>query len=259
MALFPVLVLFIILAFSLEKNTIGTTNTVERNQQLAMRGLFACYIVFSHMYRNSDVFDNSMASTFLSVVSPSLLCIFFYYSGYGVMYKYIKNGVTSFRECLSTWICKLIIPATLAFVAKMVLDTITNSHVQLSPIVVINELGGWFLKTLIILQLIFWIISNIIKREEYFVFALFCAIAIAVAVMRLIGLQSYYYIDCFAFVFGAASCIYSKQWFKLVSNRVIIASCGIFTILMGGGYTYSVTKWSSSIENGNWIDSRIYQ
>ena len=106
MAFFPIILLFVVLVLSLGENTIGESNTNERNQQLAMRGLFACYIIFSHMYRNSDVFDNSMASTFISIVSPSLLCIFFFYSGYGAMYKYAKKGTVAFCDCLSTWIRK---------------------------------------------------------------------------------------------------------------------------------------------------------
>lgn len=259
MDFFPIILLFVVLVFSLEKNTIGETNTNERNQQLAMRGLFACYIIFSHMYRNSDVFDNNKASTFISIVSPSLLCMFFFYSGYGAMYKYVKKGTVAFCECFATWVKKLIIPAAVAFIAATVLEYITTGSIKpLDLFSVINELGGWFLKTLIILQFVFWFNSKIVRKEKYFVLTLLVMTTVAIAAMRLMGLQSYYYIDCFAFVFGAASYMYSRQCSVLISNAVIVVISGIFTIFMGGGYTYSSSKGYPSIETGHWLDSRVH-
>lgn len=81
---------------------------------------------------------------------------------------------------------------------------------------------------------------------------------VAIAAMRLMGLQSYYYIDCFAFVFGAASYMYSRQCSVLISNAVIVVISGIFAIFMGGGYTYSSSKGYPSIETGHWLDSRVH-
>lgn len=65
---------------------------------------------------------------------------------------------------------------------------------------------------------------------------------VAIAAMRLMGLQSYYYIDCFAFVFGAASYMYSRQCSVLISNAVIVVISGIFAIFMGGGIPILLQK-----------------
>lgn len=110
----------------------------------------------------------------------------------------------------------------------------TGSFDQLNLFSVINELGGWFLKTLIILQFVFGISSKIARKKEYFLITLSVMTTVAIVAMRLIGLQSYYYIDCFAFVFGSASYMYSRQYSMLISNAVIVVLSGLFTIFMGG-------------------------
>lgn len=235
MLLFPIVILLILLMLSLEKNMVGVNNTGERKQQLAVRGIFAVYIIFSHMYRNSNVFDNSIGSTIISIISPSLLCLFFFYSGYGAMYKYERNGSTSFREALISWVKKLITPAVLAFVVAYVLEyTVSGSVKPLSVSTILNELGGWFLKTMLVLQAVFWICSKFATKIQYFIIGLLVSTIMVIVAMRIVGLQSYYYIDCFAFVFGAISCAYPKAWNKLVTSKSVVVFSGLFTIFMGG-------------------------
>lgn len=84
--------LFLILISFDKSGCIDCANSYDRVQQLSMRGVCAVIIVFSHMYRNTQMYSNPIASGIVSVFSPSLLCIFFFYSGFATMYKYRIRG-----------------------------------------------------------------------------------------------------------------------------------------------------------------------
>lgn len=89
------LVFFVVLVFlSFEKKELNNdcSNSYDRYQQLSMRGICAMIIVLSHMYRNTQIYNDQLAAGIVSLISPSLLCMFFFYAGFAVMYKYENRG-----------------------------------------------------------------------------------------------------------------------------------------------------------------------
>lgn len=53
-------------------------------------------------------------------------------------------------------------------------------------------------------------------------------------VMKGIGLESFYYIDCLAFSLGAYSCVHEASWKRILSNPLIYIMCTCFTLVIGG-------------------------
>ena len=202
-----------------------------------MRGICATFIVFSHMYRNTQIYNNQLVAGIVSLISPSLLCMFFFYAGFAVMYKYKKlGGGQRLYKCLISWNKSVIIPAAVALILSYVQGHIWGITEEERTIgIIFNELGGWFLKTYIILQVLFWISSLLVETNKQLLVLLNILIVASMILMRIVNLQSYYYIDCLAFGLGAFSCVYDNIWKKIIGKKISFYSCVCLTVLIGGG------------------------
>lgn len=54
----------------------------NKDSQLAIRGMFVLLIIFSHMFRNTENYSDQLSASILHFLVASIVCIFFFYSGY---------------------------------------------------------------------------------------------------------------------------------------------------------------------------------
>ncbi len=232
LAIIPIMVMFL-LHISTEKMIAPNyDNSTDRGQQQSIRGLCTIFIMLSHMLCNYAYFSNAAANAVLRTIFPSLVGMFFFYSGYGLMFKYKKgqNVIVSMIKGLVLKLAPAIIitymlqkALEICFVGKSALDTISI------------PLGGWFTKTLFFLYFVFAIAQYISKNENVLLIVVCGCVAGFAVCGRYFGISPVYYLDCPAFLIGVAFRIYEKYLREIVSHKAVLAGASIVTILSGGG------------------------
>lgn len=155
----------VILFLSIEKNEPQLlTNGNTRNQQISVRGIFALLIILCHMFNNTGIYDSPYASKIINLVFPSIVAIFFFYSGYGLTFQFRIDTAYDFQKKIVKNTIKLFLPATIAF---LIAELTAAEKFQYSSIWdVLSNIGGWFPKTLLYLYFLFFLVAYFAKSKS---------------------------------------------------------------------------------------------
>lgn len=230
-----ILALLIFLSIS-KVSTPSYENSNDRNQQIAMRGVYTVLIIFCHMYKNRVGYQLDIASDILKIIAPTVVGIFFFYSGYGLSVQFNKNNNFSLTSKLTKSIIKLLIPAIIVYLVHVGITMIFNiingieiySNID-SPI----NIGGWFVKSLLICYWLFYILAYFIKNKRVLFAANVGMALLGIIICKLGNVPSTYYIDVFTFILGIFAGFFSTAWKKLVSSRMLYVVSIVMSLVSG--------------------------
>ena len=101
-----ILVLIIILLFGIEiGNTFENEGYLSKNHTLCCKGLLSLLIIFCHIQYNRIYLEQLRIFNY---AGNFIVSIFFFYSGYGVMFSYIAKGIEYKRAFFRRRILKIL-------------------------------------------------------------------------------------------------------------------------------------------------------
>lgn len=202
----------------------------NKDSQLAIRGLFVLLIIFSHMFRNTENYSDQLSASILHFLFPSIVCIFFFYSGYGLMFSFMKGKQKTIHSQMAHYLKKLGIPALIAY-----LITVFIAFFSKNKIPAISSIGGWFAQVLLLLYISYAIFSCIVDSAMKLLVLETVFVVGFTFGAKILGVSSFVYIDLPAFLFGMLVKLDEDRFRKFFQKKsILIAS----VILTGGGGGY---------------------
>ena len=203
-------------------------NSCNRDSQLAIRGLFVLIIILSHMFRNVVTYNDLVADSVLHFFFPSIVCIFFFYSGYGLMFNFMKGKQKTCMSQVAHYLKKLGVPALITY-----LITIFIAFFSKQEIPAISSIGGWFAQVLLMLYVSYAIFSHfadspfkLLVLETVFVGAFTVG-------AKILGISSFVFIDLPAFLFGMLVRLDESRFQKLFAKNWFFFASVMLTLLCG--------------------------
>lgn len=210
-----------------------TNDYLSKEQITSVKGIFACIIFFSHLRQYLDFVNefDIVYSIILSYIGQLMVAIFFFYSGYGIIYSYNtkKNYMETFlvNRILKTWIHFAI--AILCFI-------VVNFTIKIDyPVQTIllsftgwEEIGNsnWFIFDILILYIATMVSFIILKYAKVGKDKINLALIILVSLCTcLIGIvlhyykKSWWYNTLFCFPYGMIYYFVKNKVEILLSNR----------------------------------------
>ena len=231
--LFFLIVTFIMLFLSVEYHwtSYEYEKSTNRDNQITMRGVFVIVIIVSHMFRNNTSYTDLFSTSVLHFFFPSIVCIFFYYSGYGLMCNFLnKKEQATVIGHITKYFKKLVIPAMIVYLLCIIVAIFTKEQLP-----AITSIGGWFGQVLLLLYISYIVISCFTNIPKELIALETIFIAIFTVIIKLLGGSSFLFIDLPAFVFGMLVKAEEKRFKNLFKRKWIFISCIVLT-LIGGGY-----------------------
>lgn len=205
-------------------------NSCKRDSQLTIRGLFVLIIILSHMFRNVVPYNDLVADSALHFFFPSIVCIFFFYSGYGLMFSFMKGKQKTCMSQVIHYLKKLGIPALITY-----LITVFIAFYSKTEIPAISSIGGWFAQVLLLLYVSYAIFSHFADSPLKLLVLETVFVGVFTVASKIFGISSFVFIDLPAFLFGmfvkleenSFRKLFEKNWFLFVN---------VALTLLGGCY-----------------------
>lgn len=226
---FPIILLLIILLSTQKMDKIRYSNSANRTQQQCIRGICTIAILFSHMFSNYKVFSDTLANQVLRSLFPSLVGLFFFYSGYGLMHKYLTKGRRNPFTIVFHLIIKLAPIIIVTYVIQEALEYAVYGEIGSLEI----PLGGWFTKSLFVLYVVFAVMQTS-KQKMVLILGITAGVFAYIIIGYKIELSSVYFMDCPLFILGAFLKAYEEKIKSLFENNAVFVSSSIGTIVWGG-------------------------
>ena len=225
--------LFILVLLSIEHRweEYNYERCCNKDSQLAIRGLFVLLIIFSHMFRNTENYSDQLSASILHFLFPSIVCIFFFYSGYGLMFSFMKGKQKTIHSKMAHYLKKLGIPALIAY-----LITVFIAFFSKNKIPAISSIGGWFAQVLLLLYISYAVFSCIVDSAMKLLVLETVFVAGFTFGAKLLGVSSFVYIDMPAFLFGMFVKLDEDRLRKFFQKNLIVFPS---MVLRGGEWTIS--------------------
>ena len=217
----------------------NSNNTILSVQKAnALKGILAMCVLASHVYGYGIFHFESSIINFLfgSLMGYLPVSLFFFLSGYGLESSYEKKG----KNYIVTFLLIKILPFYVIYIILLgiylLVHLIVDEHISLISIIKSLTYGGtlitfgWFLQTILVLYVIFWLsyLSDIklIYKIHLLTIShlLFCFISYA------FEFPTTWYATSVCFLIGIYWKYYEKQIIEKINNRIIMIICCV-----GGG------------------------
>lgn len=165
-----------------------------------LKAILPFAIVLSHLafYTHNPIIQNFRYS------GPYVVGLFFFISGYGLEYKYYKNGLdfSMFPNRVKKLLTPLIFPIVLyLFLLHWfqydIITTLQENFTTLSLFI-----PSWFVVVLLILNMVFYAVRRYFRSNTKMYAALFVLTTIFLAVLYLNGIDGTTYVSNYAFLLG---------------------------------------------------------
>lgn len=213
-----------------------------------LKGIAIVFIVYSHYIVLFDV-------NFLwSKVGDIGVAIFFLLSGFGLMSSKVKKD-NYLKHFLPSKSIRIISPFIVSFILTTVVYLATNIEIKSMLILDFFILSlpnslNWYLKVQLIMYVLFWLFSLIIKKNNHLFIG---CITLASIIFIIIGLSTdiewFWYQNVLFFPLGMLLRMYKENIFKVISKRfylTLIGSLILFAVsfaliyFIGGHVIYSM-------------------
>lgn len=246
---------------SSEKEIFGIENTNS------LKGVFAFVVLFGHAY---ELNQNSYLFCRFNNLGAYACAIFFFISGYGLMYQYIHKE-NYLKNFLSKRFVNVLIPAItgscvyivfkLLFIENYTISTIVNSSLEGHTPIIDNS---WFIIELIVLYFIFYVVfifNDSFKtpiKNDIFVLIVTALVVLLVIVIKFIGWGYNWYASVLSFPFGLFIANHSEVTKKLIKRfKILIIVFSIGFIVFATYYQLVVEKLLSITIQNNFLDMVI--
>lgn len=220
-----IIIFAMVFLLSLKKRDQMDTEYAGKEKGLYLRGFSAASIILRHMVWSYEPYVSLTAACLIKFLVPSAVCLFFFYSGYGVMYSYKKKGQQYLRSFIPNFIVKLFVPSIMATLMAYIAFCVTDG--SLSATALKNQVlatGGWYVWATVLMYLFFFVGALIFKdnlRGQLIAQCLMGGAYIVIGKMVL-HISSTYYIDCPAFLLGSFVCVYKDKIDRLMNNNPMV-------------------------------------
>lgn len=218
-----------------------------------LKGLSCILVIVSHI---SLQLGSSGILVLTSSVGYLAVGIFFFSSGYGLMYSFI-NKENYLKNFIRHRILKILLPFWIANIIFLLVYIVGyKEHYALLDVIKyifgIKLICGhaWFIVFLICFYCLFWIFGKVLKKDDYIIIAM---AIFTLLISVLIGFQIIKYGDfgknILAFPIGMISARYKGETRKLIDRRfwrISLLSTIIFCITYS---YYTVIKWHIGMAN----------
>lgn len=220
-SLFILFILLLILAYH-RKESEGFPSILDKSMNLSFRGGLALLIVFHHI---SKVFEFPLSSQG-GIYGETVVGLFFFFSGYGLMMQYMKRGETYLNGLLLNRAKKLL-PSFLIIAAIGVLltyatgcDLLEMGGGKIGYIIVPNS---WYVYVQFYLYASFVIVGHCVKNKRQMVLGLLVCTIVWVVICEGIGLGNWWWRSCFAFNTGIVYTLIEqkKELHEKIANYTI--------------------------------------
>lgn len=217
MAIFIILLLLLIFydfEFPKDIHSLRENDYISQKQANCIKGFATCVIVLDHLVA---VTEKEVWIQLLTTCGDMMVAIFFFYSGYGMLYQYKRKGESyllgfvqkKFRKILLPWMfLALIVPIYYTLGAKSTVALEPAFRVQN----ILEQLGewvpnGWFLLVLFLYQLVFYGLARLFYQKTNMLiigYAIF--VAVYIVIMHSLGMGYWWYYRCHCVVIGMLWC-----------------------------------------------------
>lgn len=204
--------------------------SVSRNNQITMRGIFALIIVISHMFRNTTCYSDIFSASILHFFFPSIVCIFFFYSGYGLMFSFMKGKQKTCMSQVVHYLKKLGVPALIIY-----LITVFIAFFSKTEIPAISSIGGWFAQVLLLLYVSYAVFSHFADSPLKLLVLETVFVGTFTVGAKILGIPSFVFIDLPAFLFGMLVRL-DESLFQKLFGKIGVFIASVMLSFLGGSY-----------------------
>lgn len=198
---------------------------LSKSQSNSIRGLLAIMIVFHHISQGMDL--SLYGYPLFQISGPLIVALFFFYSGYGLLYSYIHK-----KDYMKNFIVKRIPSIYIPFVSAnflylmfhiCILGTTYSPVSFIKCLLGINLVNGifWYIWILLLFYVIFYVLftSFSLKKAMYSMTIFIVGFIVTLASTK--GMGNYWYISSPAFIVGIFVCFKEREVVQFIKKHYI--------------------------------------
>lgn len=190
-----------------------------------LKGAMALLILAHHIYQRMPMPEGTITDYVFRSLGYLCVAVFFFISGYGITLSnkqsemsgrsYMSSFLRS--RVLSLYVCYILLILLYAFVLYIFDVPIPENQLIISFLIGGTIVGGgWYIQTLLLFYLIWWI-SKMIFGQKAWIMVFFCVTIFSVITLVL-NLGSHWSLSNYAFVFGMILADYKLQVDRLLEK-----------------------------------------
>lgn len=193
-----------------------------------LKGIFAVLILLHHLYQYSKINTIWCVKFFLNSIGELAVAMFFFFSGYGLMTSYVKKG----KDYVDGMVKNKIEPFYLTYIIMSNIYILLYSFIgrEISAELILKTLTfgqtiiefGWYLQTILIFYLMFYIIFKFCKStiiKSIFLATGWISYCMICVILRL---PTTWYVSSLAFLLGIWWSYNNEKIYKLLTDKKII-------------------------------------
>lgn len=229
----------------------------KRNSD-CLKGIFAVCVLMHHLYQNSGLLHNSVLGTGLQLLGYVSVGVFFFLSGYGLLYSYQQKG----KEYLRAFPRKRLLPFYLMMILLIVIysvymlimgETLTLSAVAQSFLfgaTVISK--GWYLQMQLLCYICFYFVFSVCRKKTTGLTVLTLLTAVYILVMMLLDYSASWYVSTPLFTAG--------MWFACCKDGIdawLQNRRNWLLAFLGAGILFSAAYMGYRSTDLKWLDAAL--
>ncbi len=152
------------------------TNYLSIDRTNSIKGIFILLIFISHAQKYIELNDSIMNTLYYKlngfVIGQSVVAMFLFYSGYGVMFSICKKGDAYIKSIPSKRVLKVLLHFDIAILLYLILQLVLGKHFSISKILLSftawETIGNsnWYIFSILILYLITYFSFMLFKNNK---------------------------------------------------------------------------------------------
>lgn len=197
-------------------------NYLSKDYTNCLRGIFAILVVIHHLYQYSGLLSGTLVGGLLQLLGSLSVAMFFFFSGYGLMYSSGKENYTA------NFIKNRFIPLYDFYAVLVALYAVWTYFIEgtFSPEKIVQSFlfggtvvtNGWYMQATFMLYILFFLVFNYIKtpKNRLIVFGVCIVIYCAYCYCR--GLSYWWYSTAPCMFVGMLWCYFKDSIDKLLEK-----------------------------------------
>lgn len=185
---------------------------ISKDNSNAVRGVFILLILASHFSKYVGSYTAPLDTAYWTVrvyLGQCVVCMFFFYSGYGVTLSFMEKGETYRRQFLSRRLLQTLLVYDLSevifFILQRELGKTYSVKAYLQSMLAWTSFGNdnWYIFAILCLYLIAWIARSMSNTPRRYVGLLWVGTLVFAQLLICAGKKAFWYNTAFCFPLGA--------------------------------------------------------
>jgi len=229
------------------------TKYMSKEYTNCLRGIFSILVVIHHLYQYSGLFVGTYIGTFLQLLGFICVAMFFFFSGYGLMFSSQKKNyledffVKRFLPLYCFYAFLIVLYSTWTFLIEQEFSfTLFIQSFFFGKTIVTN---GWYLQTTFIVYLLYLFVFKLFKSYKTRLLLFSICIFAYCLICHLIGMGINWYQTVPCMVLGMIYCIEKNSidvilkkhaWVVFILCSILFAACFILSAISGIAVIFNV-------------------